>query len=246
MNDIKKFFNKILDVMFPPNLTCIMCGSEVNESEFCLCDSCEGSLERCNKVCEICGNPIKSEASVCVVCAGKKREFDYARAPLVYKNNVVRAVHNFKYSGKKYLAKPFAKIMFSSYNELKDLVGNFDMIIPIPLHKDKQKKRGFNQAELLANEIALLADVKVEKDLVKRVKNTTTQTELSREGRRANLENAFELIDKSKVKGKNVLIIDDILTTGATTESLSKLLKNAKAKHICVLTFARTDIEEKI
>ena len=154
MNEIKKFFNKILDVVFPPNISCIMCGEEVNKSDFCLCDNCEGSISYCEKVCNICGDPIASEANICNVCAGRKREFDYARAPLVYKNNVVRAVHNFKYKGNKYLAKPFAKIMLASFNDLVGLAGNFDLIVPVPLHKDKLKKRGFNQAQLLAKEIS--------------------------------------------------------------------------------------------
>ena len=227
MNEIKKLFNKIIDVVFPPDITCIMCGNEVNNSEFCLCDDCEGSLQRCEKVCEVCGTPVRSEAHFCVVCSENKRLFDYARAPLVYKDNVIRAVHNFKYNGNKYLARPFAKIMLSSYNELKSLVGGFDLIVPIPLHKTKLKKRGFNQAELLAKEVSL-------------------QTDLSKSERKLNLENAFDLLDKSKVKNKNVLIIDDILTTGATTESLAEILRKAKAKNICVLTFARTDIEEKM
>lgn len=246
MNDIKEFFNKILDVVFPPNISCIMCGGEVNKSELYLCDSCEAEVEVCEKVCMFCGAPVRSETKICMVCAGKKREFDYARAPLVYKNNVVRAVHNFKYKGNKYLAKPFAKIMLSSYNQLKDLAGEFDMIIPIPLHKEKLKKRGFNQAELLAKELSLLTEIPMFKALAKRVKNTATQTELSSKERRQNLENAFELTDKSKVKNKNILIVDDILTTGATTESLAKLLKGAKAKNVCVLTFARTDIESNL
>ena len=245
MNEIKKLFNKIIDVVFPPDITCIMCGNEVNNSEFCLCDDCEGSLQKCEKVCEVCGTPVRSEAHFCVVCSENKRLFDYARAPLVYKDNVIRAVHNFKYNGNKYLARPFAKIMLSSYNELKSLVGGFDLIVPIPLHKTKLKKRGFNQAELLAKEVSLLTDVPMENVAI-RVKNTSTQTDLSKSERKLNLENAFDLLDKSKVKNKNVLIIDDILTTGATTESLAEILRKAKAKNICVLTFARTDIEERM
>ena len=220
-----------------------MCGSEVNNSEYSLCDNCESSIERCEKVCSICGAPVKSEATICMICAGKKREFDYARAPFVYKNNVVKAIHNFKYSGKKYLAKPFAKIILSSYNELKNLVGNFDLIIPIPLHKSKLKKRGFNQAELIAKELSLLTCVPMDKSLAIRVKNTATQTELSSKERKENLDKAFELTDKSKITDKNILIVDDILTTGATTESLAKLLKGAKAKSVCVVSFARTDVE---
>lgn len=244
MGEIKHIFEKVLDVLFPQNIKCMFCGEEVNESEFCLCDKCAQTVERCEKVCDCCGSVLKSESKYCLICLNNKREFDFARAPYVYKGKVIAAVHNFKYNGAKYLAKPFAKSMLSSFNELNSLIGGLDFIIPVPMHKSKLKKRKYNQSKLLADEISKLTNLPVYDDLVVKVKNTESQTKLSRQDRFKNMKDVFVITDKGKVKGKNILIVDDILTTGATTESMVKLLKTNHANKIAVLSFARTDADK--
>lgn len=244
MGEIKHIFEKVLNVLFPQDIKCMFCGEEVNESEFCLCDKCAQNVERCEKVCNCCGSVLKSESKYCLICLNNKREFDFARAPYVYKGKVITAVHNFKYNGAKYLAKPFAKSMLSSFNELNSLVGGFDFIIPVPMHKDKLKKRKYNQAKLLAEEVSKLVNLPVYDEIVIKVKNTESQTKLSRQDRFKNMKDVFKITDKRKVKGKNILIVDDILTTGATTESMAKLLKACYANKIAVLSFARTDVDK--
>lgn len=244
MGELKQVIEKVLDFLFPQDIKCIFCGEEVNENEFCLCDKCSNEVDKCVKICDCCGAVIKSEAKFCVVCLNNKREFDFARAPYVYKGKVIEAVHNFKYNGAKYLAKPFAKLMLSSFNELNKLSGGFDFIIPVPMHKDKLKKRKYNQAKLLADEVAKLTNLPVEDNLLVKVKNTESQTKLARKERFKNMKDVFEITDKRKVKNKNILIVDDILTTGATTESMAKLLRKYHANKISVLTFARTDFDK--
>lgn len=243
MGEVKQFFEKVLDVIFPQNIKCIFCGDEVNENEFCLCDNCAKNVERCENVCLCCGANLKSEANYCLVCLNNKREFDFARAPFVYNGKVKSAVHNFKYDGAKYLAKPFAELMLSSFNELEKLIGKFDFIVPVPMHEDKLKKRKYNQAKLLADEISKLVELPSYDDLITKIKNTDSQTQLSRTDRFNNMKDVFKINSIKKVKGKNILIVDDILTTGATTKSMAKLFKKKGANKVAVLCFARTNIE---
>lgn len=111
-----------------------------------------------------------------------------------------------------------------------------DVIVPVPLHRKKQKKRGFNQAEILAKEIGLRTGLPVDTTLVKRKINTVPQKEFSRRERKKNLKNAFEVT--RKIKEKNVLIIDDIYTTGSTIHSMSVLLKKSGAEKTYFLTIS--------
>lgn len=244
MSDIREFFKNILQFVFPSDIKCIFCDNEVNENEFCVCDSCANMIEPCDRICETCGAPVHSEAKLCITCLNNKREFEFARSPLVYYNKVKNAIHAFKYDNKKYLAKHFAKLMLTSYNELVDLVGEFDFLLPVPLHKDREKQRGYNQATLIANELSKLINLVVETNIIIRKENTTSQTTFTRAERIKNMESAFEVVDKNKIKDKKILIVDDVLTTGATTESIAKILKKNKAKCVCVISFARVDLEK--
>jgi ComF family protein len=114
----------------------------------------------------------------------------------------------------------------------------------VPLYTKRQKKRGYNQSELLSNELSKLIGISVSHNNLIRIKDTITQTNLSFKERQKNLESAFEIKDKKEVKDKNILLIDDVLTTGATADNCAKILKKAKAKGVYVLTFATTDGEK--
>lgn len=243
---VKEFFNTTLNILFPSGIKCFLCGKEVDENTYSLCDNCGKKDIFCTKVCEKCGTPVKSEANYCIICRENVRKFNYARAPLIYKDEVIRSIHQFKYAGKKYLAKYYAKIMLQSFAKLQKYVDNFDYIIPVPLHKNKLKQRGYNQSELIASEFAKLTNIKLKNNLVTKIKETPSQTNFTKAERYENLKDAFSVVDKTKIKGKNILIIDDVLTTGATTESLTSILKKAKANKVCVLAVARADIENHL
>lgn len=247
VSNFKEKLNRTLEILFPKDFKCFLCSNEVDESENCLCNACENSNIFCDKVCERCGTPVKSEAKYCLICLNHKREFDFARSPMKYEGNVISAVHAFKFDGKTFLAEKFAKVMIKSFNELKEKVGNFDYLIAVPLHKKRLKERGYNQALLIAKEISVLTNVPVLEDVVIKTKATPSQRNFSRKERIENVKDSFKVVDKDKIlKGKNILIVDDVLTTGATTEAISEKLKKAKANKICVLTFARADVEKDI
>lgn len=237
----KEIFDDTFEFLFPSNITCFICGDEVVESEFCLCPKCEKNLPKVGKHCLKCGSPIRSDSNFCLTCKSSKRYFDFARSPLIYKDGIAHAIQGLKYENRKHLAAPLAKIMETEFFKMKEKIGNFDLIVPIPLSKERFKKRGYNQAELLALELSKLVDVPVESNCVSRVKDTVSQTKLSFKERQENLEGAFKIESKEKVKGKTILLIDDVLTTGSTISHCAEILKKAGAKVVCALTFATTD-----
>lgn len=245
VSNFKEKLNRTLEILFPKNFRCFLCSNEVDESKLGLCDACENSDIFCDKVCECCGTPVKSEANYCMICLNNKRAFDYARSPVKYEGKVISAVHAFKFDGKTYLAEKFAKVMLKSFEKLKEKAGNFDYIVAVPLHKDRLKKRGYNQALLLAKEISKLTNIPVLENVVIKTRVTPSQRNFTRKERIENVKDSFAVIDNEKIlKNKNILIIDDVLTTGATTEAIAEKLRKAKAGKVCVLTFARTDAEK--
>ncbi|MDD4110308.1 MAG: ComF family protein [Clostridia bacterium] len=241
--EVKEFFNKLLEVVYPSDITCFLCGNELKDENM-LCEDCQKKVECTEKICLKCGSPCLTLADYCLHCQKHKRAFKMARAPFVYSGNIAVSVQNFKYNGKKYLANPFSKMMKKEYEKMEKEGMQVDLIVPVPLHKDRQKKRGFNQAELIAVELSNLINIPISHNNLQRIKNTETQTNLSYKERQKNLDNAFVITDKTEFKDKNILLIDDVLTTGSTADHCATILKKAKAKNVYVLTFATTDGEK--
>ncbi len=244
LEDIKQYFSSIWDKLMPDNFSCIFCGNEVKDNIFAVCDKCYNGIKKTKKICKKCGSPIESKSDFCLFCKKYKRNFDFARAPLVYENEVANTIKNFKYNNQKWLAKYFAHFLKEEYYKNKDEFTNISYIIPVPLHIQKQKLRGYNQAELLARELSKLIDINVRLDILERIKNTNTQTNLSYIERQKNLENAFKVNNKKDIKNKNILIIDDVLTTGSTSDHCSKILKQNGARKVYVLTVATTEFDK--
>jgi ComF family protein len=244
IKELRETFDKILEKLYPSDITCFLCGAELKDNKYGLCDKCEKEVKWNDKVCQKCGSPLKTEANYCIHCQNGKRTFDLARAPLIYSDKVALAVQELKYNNKKYLAKHFAKIIEIEYKSLLNRGIKIDLIMYVPLYTKRQKKRGYNQSELLSNELSKLIGISVSHNNLIRIKDTITQTNLSFKERQKNLESAFEIKDKKEVKDKNILLIDDVLTTGATADNCAKILKKAKAKGVYVLTFATTDGEK--
>ena len=174
--------------------------------------------------------PAAAIEGLCGRCRTGENLFDFARSAVFFNDTAREIVHHLKYSERVSLARPIAR-MLRTIIELEGFVG--DVVIPIPLYRRREWQRGFNQAGLIANELGL----PVAGRMVRRRKNTSTQTGLSRSQRKENLRSAFELC--GSVAGRNVIVVDDVLTTGATMNEISKVLKRGRAKRVEVLTFAR-------
>lgn len=238
-DNLKKKLNKIYDAVCPPNIKCIFCGDEIrNVNKFNICDECVNNLPRNNgKICKICGSKIEGEGELCENCFSHIPSFDIARAPFLYEEPISNLVQRFKYHNGKYLFKPLSEFMIDEY-----LKNNFncDLIIPMPLSKQHLKIRKYNQAEELAKHISQNLNIPLYNGIIERVKDTEKQTKLTFTERLENLKDAFKILDKKAIKNKTILVVDDVITTGATLNSCCLELRKGKPKKIIVLTLAHT------
>lgn len=242
---LKKFGQTALGILYPTNIKCIFCGDELSSiSAFCTCEKCLKNLPFIddNNICEICGMAITSLAKICDTCHEKKPAFKLARAPFEYTGLIRFIINRFKYYNEKYLAKPLSHFMHEIY--LKNNY-NCNLILFSPLTEEKQKSRGYNQAELLAVELAKFLNLEVKNNIIFKVKNTLTQTKLTKPERKINLENAFVVKNKKQIKNKSILLVDDVFTTGSTVNHISELLIKSGAKEVKILTLAHTNFYNK-
>lgn len=224
--------DKILDILFPNDIKCIFCDNEISSGY--ICENClkEHLFNEGNR-CQICDSPIKEDNIICDHCKRNKRDYQRCFCPLNYDGKVRKALLKFKADGAKYLAKPFAELIAQKL-DVEEV--DFDVIVPVPSHKKTVKERGYNPAQVLAEELSLITGKPVANVLHKTF-NTQKQKFLNYEERQSNLENSITLLDKSAISGKNVLIIDDIITTSATINTCAKLM--IKAKNIYGTAVAR-------
>ena len=232
---MKILLNKFLDLLSPDDIKCIACDAELPQNnKYGLCKSCEDKLPTISKACDKCGREIYDDGKFCFDCKEGGFAFDKVYSCLNYEGYITKLVYNLKYGGGKYLAKYMARIIADKI--ISENI-SFDIITFVPLNEKREKERGFNQAKIIAEEVSQLLDREI-RDVLSRVRNTPFQASLNREERLNNLKDAFKVIDKSRVKDKNILIIDDIFTTGTTINECSKTLKKTGAKSVIGITFA--------
>src|SRR5690606_23721504 len=215
---VKKLADFLVSLIFPK--TCLICEQIIDSGYFCSSDF--NKLEFLSKpACKICFYPFENNNSkdlLCLSCLKKKPSYFQALAVFRYNRTSKNLVSQLKYADKTHLAKCFAKIIYSNCQEI--LKNNIDFIAAVPLHKQRLRKRKYNQAALLGFYLSQLTKIKIISDLLVRTRNTAPQTSLNQKLRRKNIVNAFAVNDKykEKVRGKVILLIDDVITTGATVE----------------------------
>lgn len=232
-----------LDLVCPPK--CVLCGSfptRGKEMHNGLCPDClEGFIPLPPAYCSRCGSPFEARYEsqhTCGKCLKKSPVYDRALAAGIYSDNLRRAVHAFKYEGRTELAGPLASFMAANLSP-PFYPPKADFIIPVPLHRKRLRERGFNQALLLARALFHDRTELIDCRILERSRWTEPQVNLKGTARRRNVRQAFTLNDAGKVKGKNVIIIDDVYTTGATVAECSRVFKRAGAAGVYVLTLAR-------
>ncbi len=228
------FIRSIIDFIFPA--TCFSCGEKLSKYENVVCAKCENLLQFLEDVCHKCGSPKKSKD--CEVCKSNSFYFDKARSLYIFDEKLQKLIHEFKYNEVVSIGKYFGG---KTGEFLKHFLPfeNIDIIAPIPLHTVKKRSRGFNQSEILTKEISKIMNWKHIPKLILRKQFTQTQTKLNRAERQKNVADAFKINKKFEIKGKNILIVDDVFTTGSTANSICRLLKKNKAGKIYVLTIAK-------
>lgn len=232
-----KILNFILDLIYPP--TCISCNCILDtfKTTRYICEDCKNDFHfKEISGCKICGRNTENE--LCDICKKFKNvSFVKNYSLFNYEGLYKSFIYRFKYGLKKEYSLLMAKLMYE-YILQKDLLADIDLITCVPMYKEKEKKRGFNQSELLAKELSKLLGIPYKKTL-ERTKNTVPQSSLTIEHRFKNLNNVFEINQNKKINldKLNILIIDDIYTSGATIMKCSDILKANGINKIYALTF---------
>lgn len=192
-------------------------------------------------VCDTCGSPLGFDlgpGAVCAPCIARPPRWNRARATMVYEAASRRPVLDLKRSGRRDGLETLANWMLQSG---RSLVDEADLIVPVPLHYARLVRRGFNQSGWLAQEISHLSGTPVMVDAIKRTRRTPTQGGPSARDRRRNVAGAFTIKERTatRISGRRVLRVDDVLTTGATVSACTRALKQAGAENVDVLVLAR-------
>ncbi|WP_170302580.1 ComF family protein [Desulfosarcina widdelii] len=206
------------------------------------CPVCSGQWTAvASPLCSRCGMVFKSRVGpdhFCGRCLERPGTFTRARAAGAYDGTLQLAIQALKFKGHTHLANPLGRLLYATYRHYW-LDGDIDLIAPVPLHRRRFRRRGFNQALLLVKAWPLSGEVVMVRDLLARNRPTPPQTGLDRRQRRINIKNAFGVSRPGESVGKRVLLVDDVLTTGATAEACATALLKDGAKRVDVLTLAR-------
>lgn len=228
---LREVLQKFYKGVYERNYTCYLCRSEVFAGEI-FCEDCKKSLPYNFVFCPRCGRKIVQEG-YCADCKANAPAFDKARSVFVYEGSVTAMVYAFK-NGQKELAEGLAEEALPiTEREFSDA----DIISFVPMTVSALKKRGYNQSEAFARALSERTGI-VAEALFEKTRDTPEQKNLTKAEREKNLRGAFRLKKRALCAGKRILLVDDALTTGATADELSKLLRGAKADKIYLLTIA--------
>lgn len=243
MNKAAKICRIARESLYPPRCPCcdrVLLPEERSEG---FCRTCDATLPRTEEpICRKCGKPLDNAlAAYCHDCTMRRHAFVQGRGLLVYEGSVRDAMYRFKYSNRRAYRHAFATEAQRQYGWwIRDR--GIDLIVPVPMFAAKRRKRGYNQAEEFANALSQVTDIPCILDAVLRIRSTAPQKGLSDRQRKTNLKDAFALKNETirkQIYGRNVLVVDDIFTTGTTCDAVSEVLLMAGARavycmYICV------------
>lgn len=209
---------KLINLVYPP--TCGICGKLNNDF---LCKKCEKVLE--------------TEA-IYGVDKVLEKYFNEHLYIFVYQGILRRIILKYKFQEEAYLYKTFVNFLLKNENFFEK-IKKYDTIVPVPISKKRLKKRGYNQSELIAKEIAYNSDLKLETACLLKVKNIIEQSKLNKEERMKNIQGVYKLTNMEKLYKKKILLVDDIYTTGSTVNECAKVLREANPRKIGVFTLAK-------
>lgn len=242
MRLIQNLITGFLDITYPK--ICLACKKKLTVSSIdgIVCEECWSRI-KINKppFCYSCGRNLtgkKHIKNICVNCIEKPLYFDRAFSPCIYQGVIRELIHSFKYENKEYLGTTLVKPLIDFIKEYNLPMRFIDLILPVPLHKTKLREREFNQADILSKNLALEFKKEVLQDKLLRTRDTRTQTELNDHERFLNVRGVFKASGSDSLKRKNILLVDDVLTTGATCSEAAFTLKQAGANIVYCITLA--------
>ncbi len=238
MHSAKQVGRGVLNFLLPPR--CPSCGTRIADDGH-LCGTCWGEMAMITAPkCGICGLPFAAgdlDGAECGACMRERPEFDWARAAVVYDDRAKSLILGLKYGGVGSGVPALGRMMAGAIaREPRP-----DVIVPVPLHSRRLLMRRFNQSQLLAKTLADIMSLPLDAFALERRKATPSQGTLNRKGRKRNVAGAFRVSEMGKkaIEGKTVLLVDDVLTTGATASACAKALKKAGASRVGLVVFAR-------
>ena len=240
---VARWFDPVLDLVFPA--VCPICARRSDDpAHRPFCNPCWRALPiGVGPGCPVCGEPYPGlgGALPCDGCRRAPPSYAFARAIAPYRDGMREAIHALKYGRRPVLAAPLGRLLATDGPEtlpvaLRDWA---DALVPVPLHPARQAERGFNQAELLAAPCAARWRLPLLTRALVRVRPTPPQTDLDADARRANVRDAFRAVRPREIEGRRVLLVDDVLTTGATVGAAARALRTAGAAEVGVLALAR-------
>ena len=234
------FKNRMLDLLFPKNIKCCFCGEELNsQAKKNTCVSCFEKLPFIKNPCLKCGSEMGNNTrGLCFNCSKNNMDFLISRSVFSYEGQVVNFIKKIKYDVETHRVENLIQCYEENYLSA-------EVVTFVPMTPNKEKWRGFNQSKLIAEMFAKQKGLKCV-NTCKKVVDNESQTGFDFAKRKLNVENNFKFIieSKGKVKNKTVLIIDDVVTTGATVSEIARLIKKNGAKECLVLSFAHTRIKQ--
>lgn len=239
---LHRLINGLVDIVYPK--TCLACKKKLPASlvDGVICGQCWAKIKKNRPpFCHFCGRHLEARnfvKNICSDCLRKKLHFDRAFSPCTYEGIVKELIHAFKYNGKDYLGSALSRLMIEFIREYHVPVRDMDLIIPMPLYHTRLREREFNQAQILGKYIAAEFNKDVALGALQRHRLTRTQTELEPQARFANVRDSFCVAQDADLKAKNILLVDDVFTTGATASEAASVLKGAGANIVFVLTLA--------
>ena len=238
---MKEILSGIADLIFPS--CCTTCDVILKEhGPLPFCPNCTAGIHFIRSpLCPRCGIPFTGtggEDRLCGECLVTQRPYAVAKAVGLYEETLLTAIHLFKYRGRVGIGKVLGSIMADFAGGIWDM-NVFSVIMPVPLHRIRLRERGFNQAVILAREIAKRFSVPIDYLTLRREVFTEPQVGMGREDRSVNVRGAFTVRKPERTAGKRILLVDDVYTTGSTLAECARTLLKAEADSVAVLTLAK-------
>jgi ComF family protein len=240
---IRRLLDFIANGIFPR--PCISCENENRRDNHYLCSSCLKDIRRIiNPFCNICGNPgdmnydYPNQEFVCGLCRHQAYRFQQARSYGYYENALKDLIQHLKYKKQIGVMREIRPLLSQYFENSESKYSGF-FIVPVPLSKLRLKERGFDQAYLIAKELARILNLPMLSTSITRIRDTPYQAGLERKKRLENIKGAFEVSQPDYVRAKKILLVDDVLTTGSTCNEVTKVLKISKVDCVKVFTLAR-------